>query len=97
LGTAIVIMEEMFEDSKSTSGILFYLGRSPITWQSQKQKFVALSSCEAEYMTSSAVACQAVWLAGLLTKILGESGRPPLLKIDNKSAIDLIRNPVHHG
>jgi hypothetical protein len=85
------------EDSKRTSGILFYLGRSPITWQSQKQKSVALSSCEAEYITSSATACQTVWLAGLLSEILSESGKPPLLKIDNKSAIDLIKNPVHHG
>jgi hypothetical protein len=44
------------EDNKSTSGVLFYLGRSPITWQSQKQKSVALSSGEAEYMASSAAA-----------------------------------------
>jgi hypothetical protein len=32
-----------------------------------------------------------------LIEILGASGRPPLLKIDNKSAIDLIKNQVHHG
>jgi hypothetical protein len=88
---------EDVEDSKRTSGILFYLGRSPITWQSQKQKFIALSFCEAEYMVSSVAACQAVWFTGLLAEILGESGRPPLLKFDNKSDIDLIRNLVHHG
>ena len=34
---------------KSTSGILFFLGMNPVTWSSQKQKVVALSSCEAEY------------------------------------------------
>jgi hypothetical protein len=44
------------------------------------------------HMASSAAACQAVWLTGLLTEILGESGMPPLLKIDNKSAIDLVRD-----
>jgi hypothetical protein len=48
------------EDSRSTSGILFYLGRNPITWQSQKQNSVALSSCEAEYMVSAAATCQAI-------------------------------------
>jgi hypothetical protein len=85
------------EDSKSTSGILFYLGESLITWQSQKQKLVARSSCEVEYMASSAAACQAIWFAGLLSEILGAPGKPPLLKIDNKSAIELIRNSVHHG
>jgi hypothetical protein len=45
------------EDSRSTSGILFYLGRSPITWQSQKQKLVVFSSYEAEYMATSAATC----------------------------------------
>jgi hypothetical protein len=52
---------------------------------------------EAEHMASSVAACEAVWFAGLLTEILGESGRPPLLKFDNKFGIDLIRNLVHHG
>lgn len=42
---------------KSTSGILFFLGDNTITWQSQKQKIVALSSCEAEYIAASTGAC----------------------------------------
>jgi hypothetical protein len=48
-------------------------------------------------MASLAAACQAVWLASLLSEILGASGTPPTLKVDNKSVIDLIKNPVHHG
>jgi hypothetical protein len=85
------------DDSRSTSGILFYLGSNPITWHSQKQKSVTLSSCEVEYMASSTTACQAIWLVGLLSEILGVSEKPPLLKVDNKSSIDLIKNPIHHG
>ncbi|WVZ58547.1 hypothetical protein U9M48_008813 [Paspalum notatum var. saurae] len=54
---------------KSTSGILFFLGGSPVSWQSTKQKVVALSSCEAEYITAATGACQAVWLARLLAEI----------------------------
>jgi len=38
---------------KSTSGIIFYLGSNLVTWASQKQKVVALSSCEAEYICCS--------------------------------------------
>lgn len=34
-------------DGRSTTGHIFYLGRSPINWCSQKQDTVALSSCEA--------------------------------------------------
>jgi hypothetical protein len=42
-------------------------------------------------------ACQAIWLAGLLSEILGVPEKSLLLKVDNKFAIDLIKNPVHHG
>jgi hypothetical protein len=80
------------EDNKSTSRILFYLGKNPITWQSQRQKSMALSSCEAEYMASSAANCQAIWLTRLLSEILREASRAPLL-----ATIDLIKNPEHHG
>jgi hypothetical protein len=56
---------------------------------------VALSSCEAEYLATLATACQAIWLACLLIEVLGATTRIPLLKIDNKAAVDLIKNPVH--
>jgi hypothetical protein len=81
---------------KSTSGILFFLGRSPISWQSAKQKVVALSSCEAEYIAAATTACQAVWLARLLTEIKNSGTSRPLLRVDNKSTILLVKNPVHH-
>ena len=42
------------DTSKSTSGILFFLGECLVSWQSIKQQVVALSSCEAEYMAASA-------------------------------------------
>ncbi|KAF2321384.1 hypothetical protein GH714_040973 [Hevea brasiliensis] len=42
------------DDRKSTTGILFFLGSSPVTWVSQKQRVVALSSCEAEYIAATA-------------------------------------------
>jgi len=46
------------DSRKSTSGVIFFLGESPISWQSAKQKVVALSSCEAEYITAATAACQ---------------------------------------
>jgi hypothetical protein len=84
------------DDWKSTTGVLFCSGQSPITWQSNKQKVVALSSCEAEYIAAGSAACQGVWLARLLKELLGSESRAPVLKVDNKSAIDLSKNPVHH-
>lgn len=50
------------DDGRSTTGHIFYLGDSPITWSSQKQDTVALSSCEAEFMAGTEAARQAIWL-----------------------------------
>jgi hypothetical protein len=57
---------------------------------------MAQSSCEAEYVAAATGACQAIWLARLLTEIRDTKGSAPMLKVDNKSAISLIKNPVHH-
>jgi hypothetical protein len=84
------------DDRKSTTGVIFFMGEMPISWQSHKQKAVALSSCEAEYMAGAVGACQAVWLARLLSDIVGVTVQPPVLKMDNQSGIALSKNPVLH-
>ncbi|XP_040255304.1 secreted RxLR effector protein 161-like [Aegilops tauschii subsp. strangulata] len=84
------------DDHKSTSGNLFFLGGAPITWQSQKQKIVALSSCEAEYVAATTAACQAIWLSRLMRDLLKEEAGATTIFIDNKSAIQLCKNPVCH-
>jgi hypothetical protein len=81
---------------KSTSGAVFFLGQSPVSWQSQKQRVVALSSCEAEYIAGATAACQAVWLSRLLTDLLNTKVIVPLLYIDSKSALALAKNPMLH-
>lgn len=77
------------KDRKSTSGVVFYLNESLITWVSQKQRCVALSSCEAEFMAATAAACQGVWLSNLLSQITNQKLQPVVIYLDNKSAIDL--------
>ena len=84
------------DDRKSTTGVLFFLGSSPISWQSGKQKVVALSSCEAEYIAATTAAQQGIWLTRLLAELTGEDEAPAILKVDNKSAISLCKNPVYH-
>ncbi|KAM0925571.1 hypothetical protein ACQ4PT_004106 [Festuca glaucescens] len=84
------------DDRKSTSGMVFYLGPNPISWNSQKQKVVALSSCEAEYIAASTAACQGVWLRRLLADLAKKEVQKVSLKIDNQAAISLCKNPVHH-
>jgi hypothetical protein len=53
-------------DRKSTSGYVFLLGGAAISWKSNKQTCVALSTAEAEYVALSATAQEAVWLQQLL-------------------------------
>uniref|UniRef100_A0ACD5Z1Q6 Uncharacterized protein n=1 Tax=Avena sativa TaxID=4498 RepID=A0ACD5Z1Q6_AVESA len=48
------------DTSKSTSGILFFLGKCLVSWQSVKQQVVAMSSCEAEYIAASTASTQAL-------------------------------------
>jgi hypothetical protein len=81
---------------KSTSGIIFYLGTNLVTWASQKQKVVALSSCEAEYIAAALGACQGVWLSRLIADLVGGEAQKFRLLIDNQSAIELAKNPVFH-
>lgn len=50
------------DDIKSTHGMAFYLNENLITWVSQKQRCVVLSSCEAEFMAVTSAATQGIWL-----------------------------------
>ncbi|GKE09556.1 zinc finger, CCHC-type containing protein [Tanacetum coccineum] len=81
--------------ARSTSGMIFYLGRNAITWQSQNQQIVSLSSCEFEFITAIAAACQAIWLTNLVKELTGRDVAPITLFIDNKSAVGLMKNPFH--
>ena len=85
------------EDRKSTMGHVFFYNSMAISWTSQKQKIVALSTCEAEYIAITAAACQGIWLSRFITELKGEKVKLVTLKVDNKSAIDLSRNPVYHS
>lgn len=57
---------------------------------------VAISSCEAEYLAAAAATCQGLWLSRLISELKGVDPRKFKLLIDNKSAIALAKNPVHH-
>ncbi|XP_023743997.1 secreted RxLR effector protein 161-like [Lactuca sativa] len=80
------------DDGRSTTGHIFYYGSSPITWCSQKQDIVALSSCKAEFMAATKTACQAIWLQDLLGEIMNKAQEKVVLRVDNKLPIELTKN-----
>ncbi|KAJ0821711.1 putative RNA-directed DNA polymerase [Helianthus annuus] len=72
-------------------------GSGAIAWQSKKQRVVALSSTEAEYIALSMAGCQALWLKGILNDLKFNMECPPVIFCDNKSTINLAKDPVYHG
>jgi len=68
---------------------MFFLGDCLVSWQSLKQKVVALSSCKAEYIATTTAATQALWLSWRKVDVVE-------LKADSKSALALAKNPVFH-
>uniref|UniRef100_A0A453GS05 Reverse transcriptase Ty1/copia-type domain-containing protein n=1 Tax=Aegilops tauschii subsp. strangulata TaxID=200361 RepID=A0A453GS05_AEGTS len=85
------------DDRKSTSGMAYFLGGSIMSWLSQKQKVVALSSHEVEYVAAATAVCQGVCLGRLVGDLTGKEPERVMLNVDDKSTISLWKNPVHHG
>jgi hypothetical protein len=56
-------------DRKSTSGLCFNLGSVMISWASRKQKSVALSNVEAEYIASCDTCTKVVWLHKIISRL----------------------------
>jgi len=53
------------KDLKSMTGYSFLAAGGAITWKSKKQRVIALSSTEAEYVVLSEAGCKAMWLRNL--------------------------------
>ena len=83
-------------DRKSTSIFCFCLGSAAVSWFSRKQKSVALSSAEAEYMAASQATCEALWLRKLLVDLFDQQLRPTVIYCDNQSCIQLSENQVFY-
>lgn len=79
---------------KSTSGYAFMLGSSIVSWCSQKQRTVALSTTESEYVAACQSIKELVWLKLLMAELI--SNNAVMLYMDNQSAIRLIKNPEFH-
>lgn len=93
----IVIGGGSIDDRKSTTGWVFNLGSAAVAWCSKKQNITALSSTEAEYISATSAACQAMWMRRLLEDMNEKQLEPTVIFCDNKSAIAIAKNPAMHG
>jgi hypothetical protein len=81
---------------KSTTRTCQLLGRSLVSWSSKKQNFVALSTTEVEYVTTSSCCAQLLWMRQSL-KDYGYTMNQVSLLCDNESAIKIAYNPCEHS
>jgi transposase InsO family protein len=84
------------DDRRSVSGTVFTIAGGAVTWQAQRQKSVALSTVEAEYMAACQAAKDAVWLRAFLTGLGLSASAPTNILCDSQGAIALAKNPEHH-
>jgi hypothetical protein len=78
---------------KSVTGYIIKLAGGAVSWVSRKQKTVALSSTEAEYMCLSDTTRQIVWIESLFKELNFDISNVALCG-DNQGAIFLASNPA---
>eukprot|EP00253_Pinus_taeda_P030768 PITA_30768 len=83
-------------DRKSTSRGIFSIGSTTISWYNKKQRSMALSSTEAEYIAASLAACEAIWMRKILIGLFRSHLDPTVTYCDNQSCIKLLANLVFH-
>ena len=85
------------KDRRSITGYVFLLCGGAISWQSKKQKTVALSTVEAEYMATTQAAKEAIWWRYHLKGLGYDTTQPTTLLSDSQGSIALAENPDQHA
>lgn len=84
------------QDRISNSGYVFMMSGGPITWACRKQKSVAVSSTESEYMALCLATKECVWILQLMDQMNLPLPKPVTLFEDNAACIAIAKNPVFH-
>lgn len=84
-------------DRRSVTGYTFILCGGAISWQSKKQRTVALSTVEAEYMAITHASKEAIWWRSVLNGLGYDVTAPTTLWSDSQGSISLAGNPEHHA
>ena len=66
------------DSRKSIEAYVFLLTGGVISWRSKKQSIVALSSCEAEYISACTAAKEGIWMSNVLQTMLGTDRSSPI-------------------
>ena len=87
----------MSDGRKSISGYVIDCGNGPLSWSSKQQGIVALSSCEAEYISCTHCARQIIWLRALFNELGFPQLSPSILYCDNQGTVACTHDPHSHS
>jgi hypothetical protein len=87
----------MSDGRKSISGYLIECGGGPISWSSKQQVVVALSSCEAEYISCTHSTRQIIWLRSLFKELGFPQIQSSILFCDNQGTVACTHDPHSHS
>jgi hypothetical protein len=62
---------------------IFSIVSTVVSWYNKKQRSVALSSVEEEYMAESQAACEAIWMRKILVGLFGSHLDMTMIYCDN--------------
>lgn len=85
------------DDRRSYTGYCFMMNGGVISWDSKKQRTVALSTTEAEYMAMGEASKEAIYLKRFLRELGQFDLKTIKIHVDNLSAQRLATFPVFHG
>ena len=83
------------DSRRSTTGYVFTLGGTTVSWISKLQKVVALSTIEVEYVAATKASKEVIWLQRFMEE-LGKKQENSRLYSDSQSAIHLAKNSAFH-
>ena len=85
------------DNGKSTGGYVVKIGSGVVSWSSKLQPLVALSSTEAEHISTVEAGKEIFWMCQFMGELGYDISGPSLLRMDNQSAIAVSKNPEHHS
>lgn len=82
---------------KSITGIVVKLCSAPVIWKATKQTITAESTTEAEFIACSSASREIVWMRNFVSELGISCTQPTPLKLDDQSAIKLVKNNQIHS
>lgn len=80
------------DSRRSTTGYVFIHQGAAISWGTRRQRTIALSTTEAEFMAIVAAIQESIWLKRLENELIANATQSLILYCDNKSAIHIAIN-----